>query len=187
MKHKVIFVHGLNGSSKTDFFLLLAKELEKKQIDFDISDFPGGLFNSFPRADKWIEQLHTIISRSKKPIFLVGYSLGTRAVLLYLEKYKTNVDKVLLISAPPNTTLVANAKLGRVRSFFTHKIDLNQVKKLSKKFILMHSKDDPAVKYEWGEQLAKELGAEFISFETMGHFNNPSNAQTIFSVIKKEL
>jgi len=187
MKYKVIVVHGLNGSSKTDFFPLLAKELEKNHIDFDISDFPGGLFNSFPDAEKWVEKLHTIISKTTKPVILVGYSLGTRAVLLYLEKYKRNVDKVILIASTPNTTAVAHAKQGRVRTFFRHTIDLRQVKKLSKKFICIHSKDDPSTKYEWGVQMAKDLGAKLITFEDRGHFNRPECAHTVFSVLKKEL
>jgi predicted alpha/beta hydrolase family esterase len=101
-KHKVIFVHGISGSTKRDFFPALFPELKKLNIDFDIQNFPRGFLNAFPKADRWMDHLHNIVRNTTKPIIFVGFSLGTRAILLYLEKYPMKVDKVILIAALAN-------------------------------------------------------------------------------------
>ena len=101
---KIIFVHGYTASSKADWYPTIIPELNKLNIDFAIPDFPG---NEHPHADEWIKKIHSEAIKTKKPLILVGHSLGTRAVLLYLEKYKPKLKLALLIAAFSNNNVNA--------------------------------------------------------------------------------
>lgn len=72
--------------------------------------------------------------------------------------------------------------------FFEYKIDLKKVKKLAKKFAIVHSKDDRSLDYQkHGVSLAKELGVKLITFERRDHFSRPENAPYVLKVLRKFL
>jgi predicted alpha/beta hydrolase family esterase len=155
-------------------------------VDYSIPNMPGG---SYPQVIDWIEIIRKEIQTAKKPVVLVGYSIGAQAVLLYLEQYHPkDMDTVVLIAS-------YNSEWQKHRlpdneaynSFFDHKIDMNKVKSTGAKFIVMHSKDDPWANYEWGVENAQVLNAKLISYEDRGHFYKPENAPYIMEVIKTVL
>ncbi|MFA5135904.1 MAG: alpha/beta fold hydrolase [Patescibacteria group bacterium] len=184
---KVIVVHGMRGSSKTDFFPALAEEFRKKNIDFVIPDMPGGILNRFPWAPFWLRKIHEEVSATKKPVIFVGFSLGTRAILLYLEKYQIHVKGLVLVAAPPNMRLAALAKQGRVASFFMHKINPENILPLVDTCLQIHSKDDPKVSYKWGLHFSKEFKTKLTTFKDRGHFSKAEHASDIVSILEKEL
>lgn len=183
---KIIFVHGYNGSSKTDWFPKIAEKLDALEINYAIPDLPGNLH---PQSQEWIKIIQREIKLSDKPVILVGYSLGTRAILLYLEKYKTKVSGVILIAPLGNDAKNANRENGTAYpDFFQYKIDLSEISKLNQKFVIIHSKDDSTIDYyENGLPLAKKLGAQLITYKNKGHFNSPSNASEILKILRREL
>jgi len=182
---RIIFIHGYTASHLADWYPAIAPELGKLGVDYVVPDLPGG---KRPHAKKWLETLHKVITQSSKPLVLVGHSLGTRTALLYLEKYHPKVEKVFLIAAFANRLENAERRDGEAYpDFFEHKIDLEKIKPLVGKFIVMHSKDDDSISYEQGEKIAKDLGAKLISYEDKGHFFKPENASIILSELKKEL
>lgn len=181
---KIIFVHGYTASHLADWYPEISKELDKLGIGYEIPDLPGG---ENPHADEWLNVLHELISKIRKPLVLVGHSLGTRAVLLYLEKYKPKVKKVFLIAPFNNSVVNAKRRDECYSDFFDHKIDLKKIKPFVGKFVLVHSKDDDSIKYEQGVELSKDLNSELITFEDRKHFSAPSNAPYILNILKKEL
>jgi predicted alpha/beta hydrolase family esterase len=91
-----------------------------------------------------MREIHKAVSQTSKPVVLVGHSLGTRAIPLYLEKYKPKVKAVFLIAAFANR--LENAykyDVDAYPDFFEHLIDIDSIKPLVEKFVVMHSKDDP--------------------------------------------
>lgn len=182
---KIIFVHGYTASHLADWYPNISKELDALGIDYAIPDLPGDIY---PHAKEWLDVLHGVISQTDKPLVLVGHSLGTRAALLYLEKYHPKVEKVFLIAAFANRSENAMRHEGEAYpDFFEHKIDLEKIKPLVGKFIVMHSKDDSAIAYEQGKELAKDLDAEFITYDGRDHFFLPENAQFVLEELRKEL
>ena len=181
---KIIFVHGYTASSKENWYPEISKELIKLGIDFAVPDLPGG---EHPHAAEWLEVLYKEVAKTTKPLVLVGHSLGTRTVLLYLEKYRPKVKMVLLIAAFANR--LENARRydeDGYPDFFEHKIDIEKIKPLVGKFVVIHSKDDE-LDYEQGVEISVQLGAELITFQDRGHMSDPSNAPIILSVFRKEL
>lgn len=182
---KIVFVHGYTASSGVDFYPDLSQKLDKYGIDYCIPDLPGDVR---PYANEWLEKIHDILKDNKKPLIFVGHSLGTRTVLLYLEKYQQKAEKVFLIAAFANRVENALRRGGKAyRDFFTHKINIENVKKLVGTFYVVHSKDDGSINYSQGEEIAKDLGAKLITIDNRDHFSEPENASYIFNLLKKEL
>ena len=118
----------------------------------------------------------------------MGHSLGTRAVLLYLEKYPTKIEKVFLVAAFANDTSNAVRHDGETYpDFFEHKINLGEIRKQIGKFVVMHSKDDDSIDYSQGKEISEDLGADLATFKDRGHFINPNNAPFILEVLRREL
>jgi len=183
---EVIFIHGYEGYPEKDWFPNIAKALKGVQTNWSILAFPGG---KDPYAKDWLELLDKEIKAAASPIVLVAYSLGTRAALLYLEQHQPkNIDTVILI-APFNNDWQKHIMKGYkgYNTFFEHAIDIAKVKKLAKQFIVMHSKDDPHVKYAWGKQIAKDLNAKMYTFEHRDHFYHPENYKYVLDVLKTVL
>lgn len=183
---KIIFVHGYTASSKVDWYPNISKQLDKLGIEYSIPDLPG---DEFPHSKDWIEIIKREVDSTDKQVVLVGHSLGTRAVLLYLDQYQEKVNPVILIAPLSNEVSNADRQDGETYpDFFEYKIDLNKIKGLADKFVVVHSKDDSSLDYEThGVVLANELGAKLITFEDRDHFSEPENAPIILEVLKSEL
>ena len=183
---KIIFVHGYTASSRENWYPSISKELKKLNVDFEIPDMPGG---EHPHAKEWLDKIHEVISKTDEPLVLVGHSLGTRTILLYLEKYQPKNVKLVLLVAAFSNKLENGTKYDGPDSypdFFTHLIDIPKVKTLAKKFVIMHSKDDE-LPYKDAKEIAGELGAEFIGYEDRGHMSDPENSTEVLKVLRKEL
>lgn len=184
MKYTFGIVHRYMGSSKTDWYADLARLLEADGHKVIIPDLPGA---DRPSAAVWLPILEEAF-RGSENFVLIGHSLGTRAALLYIEKYSVKTELLLLVGALSNDTDNAVRLGGKVADFYEYKVDPDSINSLVKKIILMHSKDDPSVSYEdQGKALAEELDAELLTYEDKGHFHEPSDSKEIYKVLKERL
>lgn len=182
---KIVFIHGYTASHLADWYPNISQELDTLGVDYAIPDLPGG---EHPRVQQWLDVLHDVISTNDKPLVLVGHSLGTRTALLCIEKYHPKIEKVFLIAAFANRTENADRNEGQAYpDFFEYKINLERIKPLVGKFIVMHSQDDSSIPYEQGVSIAKDLDAKLITYEGRDHFDNPHNAPLILGELRKEL
>jgi len=165
---KVILIHGYTSSPKREKYQIISKELNKLGIEHSIPAFPGG---KHPHSEKWLEIIDKEVKNTTESVVLAGHSLGTRAALLYLDKFEKKVDAVILIAAF-NNDFEKNRKrrVGNYADFFNYALDIEKIKKLANKFIVVHSKDDDHIDYAQGVEIANELGAKLITYENMGHF-----------------
>lgn len=186
---KVIFVHGYTSSPRKKKYQIIAEDLKKAGIPFSIPQLPG---NEYPHSKAWLEIIDKEINSSDLPVILVGHSLGTRAVLLYLDKFKQKIDTVLLIGAFNNNVEENRGRKNNgYADFWDYPVDIVKIKKLANKFVVMHSKDDDAIDYRQGVEISGVLEAELLSYDNMGHFcgeeNAERNAQEWLKIIKKYL
>lgn len=186
---KVIFIHGYTSSPKKKKYQLIAKELEKADIPYSIPALPGG---ENPHSKVWLEIIDKEVKGSRNPVVLVGHSLGTRAALLYLDKFERKVDTVILIAAFDNRYLENRNRRDECYSdFFDYPINIEKVKKLTDKFIVVHSRDDDSIDYSQGKKISKELGAKLVTYEHMGHFSGEEkveeNAKVFLNTVKSVL
>lgn len=181
---RIVFVHGYTDSSLAGWYPGISLKLKELGIDFAVPNLPGG---RHPHAAEWLNKIHGVVSEKQKPLILVGHSLGTRAVLLYLEKYRPKVEAVFLIAAFANRIENARKYDGDgYPDFFEHKIDIENIKPLVGKFIVVHSKDDE-LDYEQGVEIANQLDAKLITYSDRGHFSDLENADEILKILTSSM
>ena len=186
---KVIFIHGYTSSPKKKKYQIISQELDKLGVEYSIPALPGG---EHPHSKEWLEIIDKEVKNTTKPVVLIGHSLGTRTALLYLDKFEQKVDTVILIAAFNN-----DVKKNRERKdehysdFFEYALDIDKIKKLANRFIVVHYKDDDSIDYQQGVEISNELGAELITYENMGHFcgkeRAEENAECFLKIIKSAL
>jgi len=186
---KVILIHGYTSSPKKKKYQIISQELDNLGVEYSIPAFPGG---KYPHSKKWLEIIDKEVKNTTKPVVLVGNSLGTRAALLYLDKFEQKVDTVVLIAAFDNNFEENRKKRdGNYADFFDYALDIEKIKKLANKFIVVHSKDDDSIDYKQGVEISKELGAELMTYENMRHFRGEEraeeNAEQFLKIIKSAL
>lgn len=182
---RIVFIHGYTSSHKADWYPELSTLMDRVGWDYVIPDLPGG---KHPHAAEWLSKLHAVITADDRPLILVGHSLGTRAALLYLEKYRPQVNKVFLIGAFANWVENAERRDGEAYpDFFTHIIDLEQIKPLVGEFVVIHSEDDDSIPFVQGQTIARELGAELITLKDRGHVTEPADAPIIFEILQQKI
>ena len=186
---KVIIIHGYTSSPHRKKYQIISEELDKLGVECSIPALPGG---EHPHSKEWIERIDKEVKNTTKPVVLVGHSLGTRAALLYLDKFESKVDAVILISAFNNNFKEnRNRRDGDYADFFDYGVNIDKVKKHAQTFIVAHSRDDDALDYLQGVELSKELGAKLITYEHMGHFGGEEraeeNAEVFLNLIKSVL
>ncbi len=182
---KIVFIHGYEGTLLTDWYPEVTRSLDELGVDYAVPDLPGG---DRPHAKKWIEAVDDEVIKSDKPIVLVGHSLGSRTALLYLEQYRQSVKAVFLVAAFGNRVENAERHSGvSYPDFFEHEIDIDAVKKLCSRFVVLHSLDDDVIDYEQGREIARDLGARLVTLDGRKHMSSPADAPYVMKELRDEL
>lgn len=185
-KGTILFIHGFTSSSQQNWFPYISKKLDEVGISYRIPDLPGG---TYPHLNNWLEKMQEVITHVEGPLILVGHSLGTRAILEYLDKYKAEVEKVFLIAAFANK--LENAQRhddGRsYADFFEHKVDASEIKKHVQDFIVVHSLEDSSIEFDQAKEISDDLNARLIEVKGRDHISESEHGEFIFQILKEEL
>ncbi len=165
MKNALI-LHGTGSSSQGNWFPWLKTELKKKGWRVWSPDLPGA---DAPNIKKYNE----FIFKNKEwkfnsDSFIIGHSSGAVAILGLLQ----HLPKDIVV----NTCILVGSfkdNLGEksLDGLFEEKFDFEKIKKHAKKFIFIHSDNDPYCPLEHAQYLSKQLGGELIVKKGQGHFN----------------
>lgn len=182
---KIIFIHGYTASPAADWYPNIVPELAAKNIDYAIPTLSGG---DKPHAADWINEIHAEVEKVQGPVILVGHSLGSRAALLYLEKYPIiNLHALILVGTFNNNLENAKRRDEHYADFFAHTIDTQKIQALTKTRIIMHSMDDESIPYQQARDMTRDLNATLLTYRDRGHFSDPENYTYVFDVIQNIL
>lgn len=169
---KIFIVHGFGGIPNGGWIPWLMTELAKKDIYSCALPMPD---SKKPAVSKWIEEIkHAVENAPDDEIYLVGHSLGSTAVLKYLESVSGSkkISGVVLASGlispldPENSTSVYRG----IDSFVVPSVNFEKIKDKAEKFAVFHSIDDPAVPFFHAEKISNALNCKLIKLEKGGHF-----------------
>jgi uncharacterized protein len=165
MKNALI-LHGTGDSSKANWFGWLGKQLEKKDWKVWIPDLP--------RAEKPnIQKYNKHILANKKWEFgedsvIIGHSSGAVATLGLLQVLPdgVRVDTCYLVG-------VFRDDLGweALDELFNESFDYEKIRASAKRFVFVHSDNDPYCPLEHAEYLSEKLGGELIVMSGEKHFS----------------
>lgn len=165
MKNAIIF-HGTSATPQSNWFEWLKVQLES-------NDYSPVWVPQLPNADS------PNMSRYKEFIFesdfefnsetlMVGHSSGAVTVLSVLE--------ALPKSAQVDVAIMVGVYRPEIKHFSSPEaLDIKKIKNKAKRFIFIHSDNDPYCPLEHAEYFANELGAELIIIPGQDHFSASIN------------
>lgn len=171
MKNALV-LHGNGANAQTNWFPWLKEELEKRSWKVWIPDLPRAEKPNITRYNDFILSNHAWEFNGESVI--IGHSSGSVAILGLLQILPENVTVNTCV-------LVGSFKddLGRddLKELFLQPFDFGKIKQRAKKFIFIHSDNDPHCPLEHAQYLSKQLGGELIVLKGQGHFNLEAGEQ----------
>lgn len=161
----ILILHGTNNSSRNNWFRWLGDSLQKKGWKVLVPDLPHaekpsiGIYNQFLLDVGWELNSQSVI---------VGHSSGAVATLGLLQNLPehTIVDVAVLVGAFKDD--LGNTQLTQL---FEKPFDFEKIKRSAKRFVLIHSDNDPYCPLEHAEYLAEKLGGELLVKSGEAHFS----------------
>lgn len=181
---KFLILHGTDASPQTNWYTWLKGKLIGKGHSVWLPQLPNAdtpstaAYNEFIFANKDFT--------FDKDTVLIGHSSGAVGVLNLLQHLpaETMVKAVVLVSAFKD-----DLDWDTLVGLFQESLDFEVIKSHCKRFILVHSDDDPYVPLEQAEYIQEQLDGELLVFEGQGHFNvelSPSYKQfpELFEIVE---
>lgn len=165
MKNALI-LHGTDGYPTENWFEWLESELKKLSFKVKVPQLPGANKPSIARYNKFL--LEEINHHFFRQATVIGHSSGAVAVLGLLEALPASVkvDRCYLVGA-------FKGDLGWevLSDLHSKPLDFSKIKNMAKRFIFIHSDNDPYCPLEHAKFLANELGGELIVMRGQKHFS----------------
>jgi predicted alpha/beta hydrolase family esterase len=163
----IFIFHGVGGSPEENWFPWLKKELSERGYNVIVPQFPTPEGQTLENWLKVLDKYHEFINEDA---ILVGHSLGVPFALNVIECNKIKA-----------AYLVAGfyGKAGNdfdpgMASFAQREFNWQKIRENCKKFHVYHSNNDPYIKLEKAQQLAKKLQIEVTLIPDSGHINRSS-------------
>jgi predicted alpha/beta hydrolase family esterase len=142
--------------------------------------------NESPHYVEWLEVMNEcIMNHPEENITLIGHSLGTRAVLLYLNEHDIDIEKIVLIAPFDNNTENAAFRDGAYANFFWDEVSLEKVKSHAKTIKVIGSEDDSRIPVEQAKNIASELQATLDIIPHSDHFLQAIWAGPLWEIIQQ--
>ncbi len=163
---KALILHGTGGNHTANWFPWLQKELEQRNYKVWTPDLP--------QADKPNIQRYNQFLFSNNDFYfdevtiLIGHSSGAVAILGLLEALPMGkrVDVCYLVGSFRN-----DLKWDALKELFLQPFDFANIKTKARKFIFIHSDNDPYCPLDHAQYLSEELDGELLVKEGQQHFS----------------
>ncbi|HLC51090.1 MAG TPA: alpha/beta fold hydrolase [archaeon] len=162
---RAFLIHGWEGYPEEAWRPWLKTELLYQGFEVLIPAMPD---TNQPRMDAWVQHLSEIVGTPDDECIFVGHSLGCIAILRYLETLKEGqiIGGVVMVAG-----FTDNLGHKELDSFFQTEINWEKIKRHCRKFVAIHSDNDPYVPATHGQIFKEKLNAAFIIQKGMKHFS----------------
>lgn len=170
MNKRVIIVHGWEGNPEEPMLKNIGLGLKSKGFEVEIPEMPDP---SSPKISSWTNKLKEVVSKNKEEIYFIGHSIGSQAIIRFLEKENVLASGVVLIA--PWFTLSKKAIEEKesekiARPWLRTTIDFSKVKPAIKNLTCIFSDNDQFVPLNNTNLFQKNLGAKIIIEKNKGHY-----------------
>ncbi|MBI4127249.1 serine hydrolase family protein [Candidatus Peregrinibacteria bacterium] len=175
----IFIIHGSGGTPQDNWFPWLKSELEKQGHHVIVPQFPTPGNQTF---EKWLEVLKNYEEFLTPETIFVGHSLGATFILKILEKFPAKA----IFSVAGFIGKLGNEFDEINRDFVKQSFDREKIKQNCKHFEIFHSDNDPYIKLEKAEELARFLGIKVTLMPGAGHINE-SAGYTKFPLLLEKI
>jgi len=162
MSNRVLILHGWGGSDFPHWQSHLASEIAK---NYGTVSFPLLDNCHFPSKNRWLKQVKKILEEFN-PNIVVCHSLANTLWFWLCQEDIKSVEKLFMVSPPSLQTTE-----DTIKTFFPCAVPQNIH---AKEVHLIVSDNDPWVKLDEAENLAKSIDAKYTVIEDAGHINADS-------------
>lgn len=169
MKNALI-LHGTDGDSQMNWFPWLKKNLETNGFAVFCPDLP---YAEKPNIDRYFEFISTNQDwKFNEESILIGHSSGAVAILGILERLPPDiqVDTCYLVGSFKD-----DLGWDSLSELFEKPLDFPKIKSKAKKFVFIHSDNDPYCPLDQARFLSKQLDGYLVVLIGQGHFSVTSN------------
>lgn len=177
----VLILHGTDGHSQENWFPWIKRELERESYKVWVPNLPRSEKPNILRYNDFIFPKWKFDSNS----IIVGHSSGAVAALGLLQELPDNIviNKAFLVAG-----FIGNLDWDALDELAQFTLDWQKIKTKAKKFVLIHSDDDPYVPLEHGKKLKKYLNGELIIVPGQKHFSvNTDSKYTQFPELLEKI
>ncbi|OGF29989.1 hypothetical protein A2466_02545 [Candidatus Falkowbacteria bacterium RIFOXYC2_FULL_34_220] len=188
-KDKTILVlHGLCDDSSKHWFPWFKQEFGGRGYNVIIPDMPNP---HLPRVERWMDCLKELKDDLSGNLTIVGFSLGTQAACMFIDKYNVAVNNLILVgpSEKEGKTIEELVEAGLPRESLEHsekfgeeRVDWKNVRRLVKNTIQYLSSNDPYIEIET-EKYSDVLNPQKRIFFNRGHFTEKFGIDKILELI----
>lgn len=171
MNSPVLIVHGANGYPTENWFSWLRDELNARDYNAIVPQFPLG---DQQTLDTWLETSRQYAEYLTPDSVLVGHSLGAPFVLRLLERYPVRAAYLVAGYAE----LCCNEFDTINESFIGNGFDWQAIYDHCKQITVFHSQTDPYISQDAAIRLATRTNAKLEWFPEAGHFNTATGYTT---------
>lgn len=173
-----LILHGTDATSQSNWFPWLKSALQSDGYSVWVPDLPN---TQKPNMENNVKALFNVKNElGARPMgwgyhddtIVIGHSSGAVAILGLLQALPVNVTvgTCILVAAFKN-----DLEWDSLNQLFEQPFDFNLIKTKAKKFVFVHSDNDPYVPLEHAEYLAAKVGGELIVLPDQGHFSFEAN------------
>jgi len=182
---RAVILHGTASNHTGNWFPWLKKELEKLGYKVWVPDLPLAERPNVDRYTKFLLGQDWDFNQN----LVIGHSAGAVELLDLVEKLPadTMINTAILVA-------VFQGDLGweALKDLGDLKFNLEKIRKKAKKFIVVHSEDDPYCPVGDAREVAEKLHAEFVPMDGMKHFSLNTNPKMerfpeLLAIIKKQV
>lgn len=161
-----LILHGTDGYPTENWYDWLKNELEKEHYKVLAPQLPESNKPNIERYNKFI--FTGIDYKFNNESILVGHSSGAVAILGLLEALPegTTVDTCYLVGSFKD-----DLGWDALDTFFLKPFDFAKIKQKAKRFIFIHSDNDPYCPLEHAQFLSKQLNGFIVLLKGQKHFS----------------
>ncbi|MBI2529833.1 MAG: alpha/beta hydrolase, partial [Candidatus Diapherotrites archaeon] len=139
MVKRAFLIHGFRGRPNRGWRPWLKKELGKLGFSVSVPAMPDA---NNPKMNAWVKHLADVVGTPDKDCYFIGHSLGCITILRYLESLGKNkkVGGAVLVAGFSD-----DLGIKELHDFFTRPVDWKKIKSNCRKFVAIHSDNDPYV------------------------------------------
>ncbi len=168
---RVFVVHRWDGTSKSDWYPWLKRELENKGFKVEIPEMPN---TSEPKINDWVNYLRKVVGKLDNKTYFIGHSIGCQTIMRFLEKenYNGKVGKILFVAGWFKLDNLEGEEVEIIANpWINTPIEFNKIKQKISKLTVFLSTNEPYGFVKENTKIFKEkLNAKIILEKDKGHF-----------------